>query len=229
MHILIVEPNAADAESMKKVALAAGISATVTDLGQEALDFLQMHDYDLVSVPRVLPDISGYEVITAIRRKRLSVSIIMTAAFQADCEQAKALNLGADACVLKPVNAELFVSQIQAVVRRAHGHVASVITVGGLTLNIHEKTAHFHGFRLDVTKTQYRILEILMMRKGKTVSRELFMDSLYHEVVDPGDRVVDVYIGRLRKLLETPIDNRTYIRTVHGTGYMIDEPVHKSL
>ena len=136
----------------------------------------------------------------------------------------KALGFGADDYMTKPFHKDELVARIQAVVRRSKGHSQSVITTGKLTVNLDAKTVEVDGARVHLTGKEYQMLELLSLRKGTTLTKEMFLNHLYGGMDEPELKIIDVFICKLRKKLAAATDGDNYIETVWGRGYVLRDP-----
>ena len=116
------------------------------------------------------------------------------------------------------------VARIHAIVRRSKGHAQSVITTGELTVNLDTKTVEVHGQRVHLTGKEYQMLELLSLRKGTTLTKEMFLNHLYGGMDEPELKIIDVFICKLRKKLSEATGGENYIETVWGRGYVLRDP-----
>ena len=112
------------------------------------------------------------------------------------------------------------VARIHAIVRRSKGHAQSVINTGDLTVNLDAKTVEVNGQRVHLTGKEYAMLELLSLRKGTTLTKEMFLNHLYGGMDEPELKIIDVFICKLRKKLATATEGKNYIETVWGRGYL---------
>ena len=131
---------------------------------------------------------------------------------------------GADDYLTKPFNKAELIARIQAIVRRSKGHAESVIRTGKLLLNMDARSVEADGRRLHVTGKEYSILELLSLRKGTTLTKEMFLDHLYGGMDEPELKIIDVFICKLRKKLAEATGGEHYIETVWGRGYVLKDP-----
>jgi two-component system cell cycle response regulator CtrA len=141
----------------------------------------------------------------------------------------KALGFGADDYMTKPFHKDELVARIQAVVRRSKGHSQSVITTGKLTVNLDAKTVEVDGSRVHLTGKEYQMLELLSLRKGTTLTKEMFLNHLYGGMDEPELKIIDVFICKLRKKLAVACNGEHYIETVWGRGYVLATRMRRSL
>ena len=123
----------------------------------------------------------------------------------------------------KPFHKDELVARIHAIVRRSKGHAQSVIETGDLVVNLDTKTAEVNGARVHLTGKEYQMLELLALRKGTTLTKEMFLNHLYGGMDEPEMKIIDVFICKLRKKLAS-LERKNHIETVWGRGYMLREP-----
>ena len=124
----------------------------------------------------------------------------------------------------KPFHKDELVARIHAIVRRSKGHAQSVIQTGGLIVNLDSKTVEVDGARVHLTGKEYQMLELLSLRKGTILTKEMFMNNLYGGMDEPGSKIIDVFMCKLRKKLSNASDGKEYIETAWGRGYVLREP-----
>ena len=197
----------------------------ITDLGEEGIDLGKLYDYDIILLDLNLPDMSGYEVVRTLRLARVKTPILILSGLAGTDDKVKGLGLGADDYLTKPFHRDEVVARIHAIVRRSRGHAQSVVTMGNLVVNLDEKTVEVGAARVRLTGKEYQMLELLALRKGSTLSKEMFLNHLYGGMDEPELKIIDVFICKLRKKLANASGGRDYIETVWGRGYMLREPI----
>ena len=135
------------------------------------------------------------------------------------------LGFGADDYVTKPFHKDELVARIHAVVRRSKGHAQSVINTGDLVVNLDTKTVEVGGQRVHLTGKEYQMLELLNLRKGTTLTKEMFLTNLYGGMDEPEMKIIDVFICKLRKKLASASVGKNYIETILGRGYVLRQPM----
>jgi two-component system, cell cycle response regulator CtrA len=134
----------------------------------------------------------------------------------------KALGLGADDYMTKPFNKDELVARLHAIVRRSNGHSGSLVVTGRLAVNLEQKTVDIGGASLHLTSTEFRILELLSLRKGETLTKQFFLTHLYgDDDEEPESKIIDVFICKLRKKIAAAADGKSYIETIWGRGYTL--------
>jgi two-component system cell cycle response regulator CtrA len=124
----------------------------------------------------------------------------------------------------KPFHKEELVARIHAVVRRSKGHAQSVIKTGDIQVNLDAKTVEVNGSRVHLTGKEYQMLELLSLRKGTTLTKEMFLNHLYGGMDEPELKIIDVFICKLRKKLAASAQGQHHIETVWGRGYVLRDP-----
>jgi two-component system, cell cycle response regulator CtrA len=223
MRVLLVEDDSATAKSISMMLTSAGYVVDVTDLGEDGLEIGKLYDYDIIILDLVLPDIDGYEVLRRFRAARVRTPILILSGLSELDHKIKGLGFGADDYLTKPFDKRELVARIQAIVRRAKGHSESVIRTGRLTVNLDTRTVDVGGQPLHLTGKEYGILELLSLRKGTTLTKEMFLNHLYGGMDEPELKIIDVFVCKLRKKL-AQAGGENLIGTVWGRGYMIREP-----
>ncbi len=224
MRVLLIEDDSAMARSIELMLRSEGLNVYTTDLGEEGIDLGKLYDYDIIVLDLQLPDMSGFEVLKALRVAKVQTPVLILSGNAIVEAKVKALGFGADDYMTKPFHKDELVARIQAVVRRSKGHSQSVITTGKLTVNLDAKTVEVDGQRVHLTGKEYQMLELLSLRKGTTLTKEMFLNHLYGGMDEPELKIIDVFICKLRKKLAAAIDGDNYIETVWGRGYVLRDP-----
>lgn len=219
MRILLVEPDAVVAQSIDLMLKSEAFNVYMTDLGEEAIDLGKLYDYDLIVLELNLPDLSGYAVIKRLREAKISTPILICSGLAGIEDIVKGLDIGADDYMTKPFHKDELVARIHAIVRRSKGHVHSVIRTGNLSVNISTKTVSVNGQQVRFTSREYDILELLSLRKGMTISKEMILNHLYGGMDEPEIKIIDVFVCKIRKKLRA-VDGHN-VETVWGRGYML--------
>ena len=200
------------------------INVYTTDLGEEGIDLGKLYDYDIIMLDLQLPDMSGFEVLKSLRLAKVQTPILILSGNAIVEAKVKALGFGADDYMTKPFHKDELVARILAVVRRSKGHSQSIITTGKLNVNLDTKTVEVGGSRVHLTGKEYQMVELLAIRKGATLTKEMFLNHLYGGMDEPEMKIIDVFICKLRKKLSLACDGENYIETVWGRGYVMRDP-----
>jgi len=196
----------------------------VTDMGEDGLEIGKLYDYDIIVLDLMLPDMDGYEVLRRLRAARVKTPILILSGLNGLDDKIKGLGVGADDYLTKPFDKRELVARIQAIVRRSKGHSDSVIKTGKLTVNLDTRTVEIEGQPLHLTGKEYGILELLSLRKGTTLTKEMFLNHLYGGMDEPELKIIDVFVCKLRKKLTAATGGDNYIETVWGRGYVLRDP-----
>ena len=224
MRVLLVEDDSATAASIAMMLQAEGFVCDTTDLGEDGLEIGKLYDYDIIILDLMLPDIDGYEVLRRLRSAKVRTPILILSGLSGLDNKVKGLGFGADDFLTKPFERRELLARIQAIVRRAKGHAESTIRTGKLTVNLESRTVDVEGKPLHLTGKEYGIIELLSLRKGTTLTKEMFLNHLYGGMDEPEPKIIDVFVCKLRKKLANATRGDNYIETVWGRGYVLRDP-----
>ncbi|MCJ2104706.1 response regulator transcription factor [Methylobacterium sp. E-041] len=223
MRVLLIEDDASVAQSIELMLKTAGFNPFVTDLGEEGIDLGKLYDYDIILLDLNLPDMSGYEVLRSLRLAKIKTPILILSGMASIENKVKGLGFGADDYLTKPFHKDELVARIQAIVRRSQGHAEAVVTIDDLTVNIDKKFVQIAGTSINLTTREYQMLELLALRKGTAITKEMFLNHLYGGMDEPEVKIIDVFICKMRKKLANASGGKNYIETVWGRGYVLRE------
>jgi len=198
-----------------------GMVVDSTDLGEDGLEIGKLYDYDIVVLDIMLPDMDGFEVLRRLRDARVNTPVLILSGLTEAENKVKGLGGGADDYLTKPFNKDELLARIHAIVRRSKGHSQSIIETGRLFVNLDASTVEVDGQPIHLTGKEYGILELLSLRKGTTLTKEMFLNHLYGGMDEPELKIIDVFICKLRKKLATATGGANYIETVWGRGYVL--------
>src|SRR5712675_3317874 len=224
MRVLLIEDDSAMARSIELMLRSEGLNVYTTDLGEEGIDLGKLYDYDIIVLDLQLPDTSGFEVLKTLRLAKVQTPVLILSGNAIVEAKVKALGFGADDYMTKPFHKDELVARIQAIVRRSKGHALSVINTGDLTVDLDQKTATVGGARVHLTGKEYQMLELLSLRKGTTLTKEMFLNQLYGGMDEPEIKIIDVFVCKLRKKLANASGGKDYIETIWGRGYTLRDP-----
>jgi two-component system, cell cycle response regulator CtrA len=224
MRILLVEDDSATARSIELMLKSESFNVYTTDLGEEGVDLGKLYDYDIILLDLNLPDMTGYEVLRSLRLAKINTPVLILSGLASIEDKVKGLGFGADDYMTKPFHKDELVARTHAIVRRSKGHAQSVIQTGELTVNLDAKTVEIGAQCVHLTGKEYQMLELLALRKGMTLTKEMFLNHLYGGMDEPEIKIIDVFICKLRKKLVSASNGKDYIETIWGRGYMLREP-----
>ncbi|MBY6261942.1 DNA-binding response regulator [Azospirillum sp. 412522] len=224
MRVLLVEDDSSVAKSIELMLNTEGFIVDSTDLGEDGLEIGKLYDYDIIILDLMLPDIDGYEVLRRLRAARVTTPILILSGLTEMDNKIKGLGFGADDYLTKPFDKRELIARIQAIVRRSKGHSDSIIRTGRLTVNLDTRTVEVDQSPLHLTGKEYGILELLSLRKGTTLTKEMFLNHLYGGMDEPELKIIDVFVCKLRKKLAAATQGDNYIETVWGRGYVLRDP-----
>ncbi len=228
MRVLLVEDDTSTAKTIEMMLKSEGYICDCTDLGEDGLEIGKIYDYDLIILDLMLPDMDGYEVLRRLRSSKVRTPILILSGLSEPDQKVKGLGFGADDYLTKPFDKGELVARIQAIVRRSKGYSESIIRTGKIAVNLDTRTVEVNGQPLHLTGKEYGILELLSLRKGTTLTKEMFLNHLYGGMDEPELKIIDVFVCKLRKKLSTATGGENYIETVWGRGYVLRDPLEES-
>src|SRR4026208_2291185 len=199
MRVLLIEDDSATAQSIELMLKSESFNVYTTDLGEEGIDLGKLYDYDLILLDLNLPDMSGFEVLRNLRVSKVRTPILILSGLAGIEDKVKGLGFGADDYMTKPFHKDELTARIHAIVRRSKGHAQSVIQTGDLVLNLDTKTVEVNAARVHLTGKEYQMLELLSLRKGTTLTKEMFLNHLYGGMGARALQIIDVVIIKLDK------------------------------
>lgn len=224
MRVLLVEDDPTTSRSIELMLTHANFNVYCTDMGEEAIELGKLYDYDLILLDLDLPDMTGLDVLRQVRLARIETPILILTGEDSTDAKLKGFGGGADDYLTKPFHRDELVARIHAIIRRSQGHAQSVIHTGQITINLDGKTVEANGKAVHLTGKEYQMLELLSLRKGTTLTKEMFLNHLYGGMDEPELKIIDVFICKLRKKLAEATGGANYIETVWGRGYVLRDP-----
>jgi len=225
MRVLLVEDDPDTAESIAQMLRSEKLVVDTTEFGEDGLEIGKLYDYDIILLDLMLPDIDGYEVLRRLRQARVTTPILIVSGLGEMENKIKGLGFGADDYMTKPFDRRELIARIHAIVRRSKGHAEQVIRTGKLAVNLDNRVAEVEGRPVALTGKEYGVLELLSLRKGTTLTKEMFLNHLYGGMDEPEPKIIDVFVCKLRKKLTKATGGDNYIETVWGRGYTLRDPV----
>jgi two-component system cell cycle response regulator CtrA len=224
LRVLLMEDDLVLSRALRLILETVNFQVHSTHLGEEGIGLAKSCDYDLLLLDLNLPDMNGHAVLRTLRLAQISTPVLILSGAGDTDNKLKAFGLGADDYLTKPFQHEELLARINAVIRRSKGNLDSVIRTGKITINIGAKTVRANGKSIDLTVKEYQVLEILVLRKGRTITKQVFLNRLYDGLGEPAPRAIDVFICKLRKKLSQATGGEQYIETVRGRGYRFCDP-----
>ena len=224
MRVLLVEDDSSTAKAIELMLKSEGYIIDATDLGEDGIDLGKIYEYDIIILDLMLPDMDGYEVLKALRDAKIETPVLILSGLSELDNKIKGLGFGADDYLTKPFDKRELIARIQAIVRRSQGHSQSIIETGKVKVNLDSRTVEVDGKPLHLTGKEYSILELLSLRKGSTLTKEMFLNHLYGGMDEPEVKIIDVFICKLRKKIADMTEGANYIETVWGRGYVLRDP-----
>lgn len=221
MRILLVEDDPMLAETVAKALTQSAHAVDCARSGDEAERALSSGQYELVLLDVGLPGIDGFEVLRRLRARRSKVPVMMLTANDASQDLVKGLDLGADDYLTKPFQLSELEARVRALIRRANAGVTSEIVHGRLRLDTAGRRLYLDGQPMELSQRELAVIELLLMREGKVVTKQQIVDHLYGWEDISSSNAVEVFIHRLRKKLES---SGVAITTVRGMGYLVEKP-----
>jgi DNA-binding response OmpR family regulator len=220
MKLLLVEDSGRLAVALTSSLREEGYAVDHAADGRVALRQLAQHEYDLMVLDLMLPELPGLEVLKALRRSQAATRVLVLSALEETCDRVAALNLGADDYLMKPFELAELKARLAALARRHYGQTSHLLTHGHLTLDTNARLATVRGAALPLTPKEYALLETLLRHRGKCLTRAALFARLYDGLSEASDRVIEVIVSTLRnKLMSAGI--RALIETRRGFGYRV--------
>ncbi len=216
MRLLVVEDEIRMAGALQRGLQAEGFAVDVAGDGPTGLELARHGGYDAVILDIMLPGLSGYRVVSALRAEKNWVPVLMLSAKDGEYDQADGLDCGADDYLTKPFSYVVLVARLRALLRRGAPERPSVLSVGELTLDPARRRVTSGGEEIVLTAREYALLEYLMRRPGQVVSKTELLDHVWDASIDTAPNAVEVYVGYLRRKL-----GRDVLETVRGAGYRL--------
>lgn len=225
MHVLLVEAAETTSQITDSLRSVANLNFRRSESGEDAFGMARSFDFDMILVSELGGNWNSRDFIARLRSQRIATPIVVLAA-SVDLDQLRSyLQTGADDYLAMPMSLEEIVARLVVISRRFHGTYSSVIQIGELEIDVLSKEVRCNGTRLQLTRREYDVLEVLALRRGKVVDRDTLLDHLYDSEDEPSGRVIDVFILRLRRKIEEHLDTPAYLSTIRGQGYVLDAAI----
>jgi two-component system alkaline phosphatase synthesis response regulator PhoP len=228
-RVLVVDDDPSIVKVARGYLEQAGCEVLAAHDGATALRLLRAEQPDLLVLDLMLPDRDGWEITRLIRADAAlaATPIIMLTARVEDADKIVGLELGSDDYITKPFNAREVVARVRALLRRAQfgqaGGAAATLTIGGLRLDLDRRALSVDGAPVELTRTEFKLLHLLMANPGHTLARDELLEKVLGYAYEGMGRTLDTHIRNLRKKIEPDPDQPSYIQTVYGVGYRLAE------
>ena len=223
MNILIVEDDEKMVNLLQTGLRQEGVVSDAVNNGQEALDIISSHDYDLIVLDIMLPgEMDGIAICKEIRKKKIDIPIIMVTARESIEDRVRGLDAGADDYLPKPFSLAEFMARVRALARRGQSLDQTVLQISDLILDPAKHSVERGGRQIKLSKKEFRLLEYLMRYKDRVITRTMLIEHIWGYKINYNSKVVDVYINYLRKKIDNDFP-RKLISTIRGVGYMIKD------
>ncbi|ACT51711.1 MULTISPECIES: response regulator transcription factor [Methylovorus] len=220
MRVLLVEDDAVLGDAIHRSLIKSGYAVDWTQDGQQADVALHEQVYDAVVLDLGLPRMDGLEVLRRLRQRKQLVPVVILSAREGLDDRVHGLDLGADDYLTKPFKLPELEARLRAQIRRSHQVVTSYIDFGPMRFDSTDRTVTVNGALVEFSQRELSVLEALILRSGRVVSKESLVENLCNWDVDVGNNAIEVYVHRLRKKLEP---YGILIRTVRGLGYLLEK------
>ncbi len=223
MRALVVTDDDAAAHRAEMILATQNFVCDTAGLDEDRVAISKLYDHDII-VFDLTASRGGCELVRQLRTAGVRTPILVIAAAGEVDLRIRCLGLGADDFLTKPYDQRELVARVKAIIRRANGHAQSEIRTGKLAVNLDTRIASVDGAPIALTRKEYCVLELLSLRKGMVLTKEVFLSHLYGGMDEPGMKIIDVFICKLRQKLAEATGGRHYIETVHGRGYIMRDP-----
>ena len=221
LRILHVEDDEQTARMVSEIMSRTGDRVTTVVNGKEGLRRASEEPFDLVILDRMLPDMTGIDIVTKLRAAGLAIPVLMLSALGRTENRIQGLDAGVDDYLAKPFEDEELVARVRALHRRATGQAHSaVIIFGDMECHIKARTAHRQGKHIALSPKEFELFKYFMQNAGEIVTREMLLHNVWNLNFDPQTNVIDVNVGRLRRKLEEGFD-KPVLETIWGAGYRL--------
>jgi two-component system cell cycle response regulator CtrA len=228
MNVLLVEDDPITAAKIEFILEGENFAFDSTALGETAIEQGKLGIYDIIILDLLLPDMDGYEVLRQLRAARVHTPVLILSGLHGTDDKVKGLRLGADDFLTKPFEARELIARIQAVVRRSKRLPVTTIRTGEMLVNLDSGTVAVGGQPVPFTPKEYSIVELLSLRKGMALTKEFLLHQLYGGFNEPGIRIIDVFISKVRNKLAQATGGNPVIETARGSGFVLRDPVERA-
>ncbi len=221
MKLLLIEDSERLQRSLTHGLQRSGFAVDAAGDGEEGLAYARHGTYDVVILDLMLPSMDGLTVLKRLRDEGNDVHVLILSAMDQVAERIQGLQLGADDYLTKPFAFEELVARLRALVRRRYGAKSPVHEAAGLEVDTGKRTVRRGETSIDLTRNEYAILEYLVTRRGRVISKEELIDHLYAGAGNGSENAIEVFVHQLRKKIHTA-DCPPVVKTRRGHGYVVE-------
>ena len=223
-RVLTIEDDETTANDIAVELRKRGFSVDWVNNGREGIARAMSDEYDIITLDRMLPGVDGLSIVTAIRSVGVHTPVLMVSALGDVDERIRGLRAGGDDYLTKPFDLAEMAARLEVLLRRQQqapaGQAETTLRVGPLELDLIARKVRRDNEEITLLPTEYRVLEFMMRHAGKTITRTMLFEAVWGYHFDPGSKLIDVHIGRLRKKID-PTDATTLLQTVRGVGFVL--------
>lgn len=222
MRVLVIEDEVRLGEALKRGLEAEGFAVDVIQNGTEGLWMATENPYDLILLDIMLPGTNGFKICGTLREREVWTPILMLTAKDGELDEAESLDTGADDFLSKPFSFTVLLARMRALLRRGVSERPVILSAGDLHLDPASHSVTRGDVNIVLTSREFSLLELLLRRKGEVLTKKVILEHVWDYDFEGDSNIVEVYIGYLRKKIDTPFDKRS-IRTIRGVGYLLEE------
>jgi len=222
-RVLTIEDDETTASDIAGELRKRGFSVEWVDNGREGMACAMSDEYDIITLDRMLPGVDGLTIVTAMRSVGVHTPVLMLSALGDVDERIRGLRAGGDDYLTKPFDLAEMAARLEVLLRRQQapaGPTETTLRVGPLELDLITRKVRRGNEEIALLQTEYRVLEFMMRHQGRTITRTMLFEAVWGYHFDPGSKLIDVHIGRLRKKIDL-LDATTLIQTVRGVGFVL--------
>jgi len=221
MRALVIAGPMATTDNIRIMLAEEQFTCDTASPGEDSLSVATHYDYDIIVVDLRPTNSDGYQLVRRLRAAGIRTPIVVVANDLAVDYKITCLGFGADDFLAEPFDHRELLARIRAIIRRSRGHSQSTIRTGKLVINLDTQIVSVDEQPVRLTKKEYGILELLSLRKGAVLTKEMILGHLYGGIDEPDLKIIDVYVCKLRKKLANATGGHHYIETVWGRGYVL--------
>lgn len=221
-RILVIEDDVATSLAIERQLLEHRHDVVRAEDGASGLAYATSEYFDVITLDRMLPDVEGLALVSALRERSVMVPVLMISALSDVDERIAGIRAGGDDYLVKPFSSQEMVARVEALIRRS-GSITpdTIIRAGALEINVVKRSVLYEGQLLRLPAMEYKLLEFLVRHAGRTLKRKFIFEQVWGYFFDPGANLINVHIARLRKKLDKPGYPPT-IATIKGEGYRLE-------